>query len=644
MQHDVGTATSRPPVAPGTGVTGSGEPPRDRRRRPEIGREMATPLAATFLGLLLVHNLLPAHATGWDEGDPGGAPPDGPGADDLDGSTTGPLAASLPSADRGPHAAAGTAGASVDLTALTGLAGFDGLQIAAVAMAPQGMAASVTGSGTAESGAGAGLLATGAPVALVPDLTLAGATDASGEEDLGPIGRYVRGDGSDGTVVLTDGDDIFVGGDGDEHVVGGAGDDYLDGAGGDDHLEGGTGDDTLLGGSGDDLLEGNAGDDLLDGGTGDDTLLGGSGDDDLLGGGGDDFLNGGTGIDRLQGGTGNEILVLADIRDALTELGLGVDGGGNDTVVVADSYAASLQTALAGTGGRATFVLGRPDIGQFPADVAGFRQQIDPDIENIRLEGSRAHDVVGDDRASLIIGNAGANRIHAAGGDDSVLGGAGNDWIDGGDGDDWLDGGQGADTLYGGAGDDVFVFGLHEDGDMIFDHEGRNTLRVAGADPTKLQLEMQGDDLVVRHDGAVLATVDGYATHADNYAGIDLGDGVRPMSDFMPEPGAGMASAALAAEDWLADYVPEATGVAEPLPEPWSGLEETWEPAPSVAGGEPAAMPVLAEPGGEPFQPTFQAGGDAMAMADLWLPVDDLAELPAEPAAADRLGEDRPAA
>ena len=65
----------------------------------------------------------------------------------------------------------------------------------------------------------------------------------------GPIGRYVRGDGSDGTVVLTDGDDIFVGGDGNEHVIGGAGDDYIDGAGGDDRLEGGTGDDTLLGGA-----------------------------------------------------------------------------------------------------------------------------------------------------------------------------------------------------------------------------------------------------------------------------------------------------------------------------------------------------------------------------------------------------------
>jgi hypothetical protein len=60
MQHDVGTATSRPPVAPGTGVPGSGEPRRDRRRRPEIGREMATPLAATFLGLVGIDELLDA--------------------------------------------------------------------------------------------------------------------------------------------------------------------------------------------------------------------------------------------------------------------------------------------------------------------------------------------------------------------------------------------------------------------------------------------------------------------------------------------------------------------------------------------------------------------------------------------------------
>ena len=453
----------------------------------------------------------------------------------------------------------------------------------------------------------------------------------------------MRGDGSDGTVVLTDGDDIFIGGDGDEHVLGGAGDDYLDGAGGDDHLEGGSGDDTLLGGSGDDLLAGGSGDDLLDGGSGDDELLGGAGDDHLLGGGGNDFLNGGSGIDRLKGGTGNEILVLADVRDALSELGLGSDTGGNDTVVVADSYGASLATALGGTGGRATFVLGRPEASEFPTGLAGFRQQIDPDIENIRLEGGKAHDVVGDDRASLILGNDGANRLHAGGGDDSVLGGGGADWIDGGDGDDWLDGGLGPDTIYGGGGDDVFVFGLHEDGDLIFDHEGRNTLRIAGADPAKVQAGMQGDDLVVTHDGAVLATVDGYAAHADNYAGIDLGQGVRPISDFMADPGAAVARAQAADGDWLAGYVAEPGGVAEPLPEPWSGMEAEWADQPADIVAKFEASPAGDIPGDAAFQPGLAAFDASPAASDLWLPVDDMAGLPAEAALAERYGEERAA-
>ena len=467
-------------------------------------------------------------------------------------------------------------------------------------------------------------------------------TTDSTEEQVGPIGRYVRGDGSDGTVVLTDDDDIFVGSDGDEHVIGGAGDDYLDGAGGDDHLEGGTGDDTLLGGSGDDLLEGGAGDDLLDGGIGNDQLQGGAGDDQLLGGGGDDFLNGGSGIDRLEGGTGNEVLVLADVRDAVTELNLGIDAGGNDTVVVAESYGTSLAKALSGTGGRAAFVLGRPDVAHFPADVVGFRQQIDPDIENIRLEGAKAHDVIGDDRASLIIGNDGANRIHAGGGDDSVVGGGGADWIDGGDGDDWLDGGLGADSIYGGGGNDVFVFGLHEDGDLIFDHEGRNTLRIAGADPAKVRAGMQGDDLVVTHDGKVLATVDDYAGHADSYAGIDLGQGVAPMSDFMAEPAAAVARAQSAEGDWLAGYVTEADQGAEPLPEPWSGLEGQWPDDPMAVGGSGAGAAIAGTASDTGFQASVTVLDGPLAAADLWLPVDDLAGAPADTATPDRYGEERP--
>ena len=640
MQHIVGAERAMPPAVPVAGV-----PARGQRRRPALRGELATPLAATFLGLLLVHNLLPAHAAGPAVGEGGDGPPEPADGGEAEPGLSAIAAPSALGAAMGAHAVLGTTGAAVEVGALTGAEGLAGLRIATGGVAPAQATAGVAGAAVAAPGTAAGMAVAGAAEIALPDLGLDLADDGAVEEEVGPIGRFVRGDGSDGTVLLTDGDDTFIGSDGDEQVIGGAGDDYLDGAGGDDQLAGGTGDDTLLGGSGDDLLQGGAGDDLLDGGTDDDTLLGGSGDDTLLGGGGDDFLNGGLGIDRLQGGTGNEILVLADIRDALTELGLGVDGGGNDTVVVTDSYAASLQAALAGTGGRATFVLGRPDVAQFPADVAGYRQQIDPDIENIRLEGSRAHDVVGDDGNSLIIGNDGANRIHAAGGDDTVLGGGRADWIDGGDGDDWLDGGSGADTIYGGAGDDVFVFGLHEDGDMIFDHEGRNTLRIAGADPAKVVAGMQGEDLVVRYDGEVVATVDGYAAHADHYAGIDLGDGARPIADFMAEPQAMAASATLATEDWLADYVPEPAGLAEPLPEPWAGLDAGADLALVVGDGDGGAPPVAADPlTALDFQPSFELGADPLAMAELWLPVDDVAALPADVPVAERLVEERPAA
>ena len=292
---------------------------------------------------------------------------------------------------------------------------------------------------------------------------------------------------------------------------------------------------------------------------------GAAADDQLAGGSGDDYLDGGPGTDLLGGGTGHDVLVLADIRDAATELPLGADSGGNDTVVVTDGYGSSLASALPATGGKATFVLGRPDLASFPHDVAAFHQQIDPDIENIRLEGSGAHDVVGDDRDSIIIGNAGANHLYGGGGADHIDGGAGGDWIHGGggddwilggDGNDWIDGGDGADTLYGGAGDDTFVLGLHEGQDRVFDHEGHNALILkGGADPGGLTAELQGNDLVLTHADQVIATVQDYAHHADSFTGIDLGQGLRPLDDFIvhqPEPALAHADSA----DWLADYLP----------------------------------------------------------------------------------------
>ena len=615
----------------------TGLPPRPRRQRRKLeGHELATPLTASFLGLLIVHGLHPV-AAAEVQGAAGAGAASEPLPADAESMVV-PAAMTSPQPAAIVPTAVPTAPLAGDPLAGDGLTRIDD-------GAPFAFAHGDAPHAATDGSPALAMASLATPTTVSFDLgqggfelpawpSLGETSTAPVEEPVGPIGRYVQGDGTDRTVVLTDADDIFVGGDGDEHVLGLGGDDRLDGAGGDDWLEGGAGRDILSGGSGADLLDGGTGDDRLDGGEGDDRLLGGGGADLLDGGSGSDVVDGGTGTDVLAGGTGDDVLILRDVRDASTELALGADAGGNDTVVVADGYGASLAQALPETAGKATFVLGRPDLASFPHDVAGFRQQIDPDIENIRLEGTGGHDVVGDDRDSIIVGNAGANHLYGGGGVDRIAGGggsdwlhggAGDDWIDGGDGNDWIDGGAGADTRYGGAGDDTFVLGLHEAaGDQIFDHQGRNTLSLQGADPGLLVAQMRGDDLVLTYADQDVATVHGYAQHADAYRGIDLGHGVQAIDDFMAS-----ATTAMRAEsaDWLADYLPSpATTGDDALPEPWA------DAGADILGG---TVPIAAAPG-QPLPPDPPGDGDMPAStpavlpatadpivgADLWLPVD----------------------
>ena len=222
--------------------------------------------------------------------------------------------------------------------------------------------------------------------------------------------------------------------------------------------------------------------------------------------------------------------------------------------------------------GLATFILGRVSAADIPAGLAPYQTHVDPNIENIQLQGDAAHDVVAGDGANLITGNDGANHLYAGGGDNSVWGGAGddhlygqagndhlyggdgNDWLDGGLGNDWLDGGTGHDTLYGGAGDDTYVLGLHENA-TVFDTEGHNTLELPGGDAAKLSAALAGKDLVLSYDGSTIATLNDWVDHKDSFAGIDLGSGVKPLDDFLP------TQAAAAPKDWLADYL-DASGTA----------------------------------------------------------------------------------
>jgi Ca2+-binding RTX toxin-like protein len=402
-------------------------------------------------------------------------------------------------------------------------------------------------------------------------------------DNLEPIGDYTAGGADDDVIHGTDGSDHLLGGAGDDLIHGLGGSDHLDGGAGDDQLSGGAGNDTLLGGTGDDLLDGGADDDLLFGGDGSDTLSGGTGRDQLDGGNGNDSLDGGTGADRLLGGSGDDLLIVDNQNDLALERGYGSDGGGSDVLQVQGSFGNQ----------SVTFVFGSDIDDALPDGVAGYHQQVDPEIENLVLNGSVGHDAIGDARNNSLIGNAGDNVLFGAAGDDFLNGGAGHDRLDGGlgddelqgglgddilagssgadrlyggDGDDLLGGGLDADQLYGGAGNDTFAIGLHDSAvDTVFDHEGSNHIRLEGVTDQAVQAVIVGDDLYLIVDDNPVAVVDAYVGHEDSFAGVDLGDGIVGVDQLLPQDVGGLSEEAAIFEpepttsspgDLLASYLP----------------------------------------------------------------------------------------
>jgi hypothetical protein len=611
-----------------------------RRRGDEQG--LATPLAASFLGLLLVQGMRPAGAAEIGEGASPTSATAEDGRHDLAGTVqqdgmqdVHALSTAAPMVAPGSVLSLGGLIDPGDLARLSGDARLADLAFSAPA-SHAAAASPLADPPAAPTAAELVAAQTGLAVEL-PSLAADFGAGAS-EPPVDPFGLSVRGGDANLAIDLTDVADSFQGGAGDEHVRGLGGDDRLEGGAGKDWLEGGAGKDRLLAGEGDDRLEGGAGDDQLDGAAGADRLLGGEGADRLLGGEGSDHLEGGPGYDVLDGGPGDDTLVMDDPFDWLNELPAGQGGGGNDTAVVSGSYADGLAATMPDLApdGRATFLLGDVPAAGLPTGVAGYYQALIRDIENLRLEGDVAHDVVAGDLANVIEGNDTGNRLYGSGGDDRILGGGGADWLDGGTGDDWLDGGHGADTLYGGAGDDVFVLGLHEAApDAVFDHEGVNTLRLEGADPGQVHAALTGNDLVLSVGDEAVATIHDYAAHADRFAGIDLGQGVRPLGDFLPS--------AQPAADWLADFLP--TGNAAPLPDPWALSIDPDGSAPAGTGGETASaaagVPPLATPlAAEAYdlQPSPLPEG-AILGGDLWLPVEPLAGPGLDPAATNAAGD-----
>jgi Ca2+-binding RTX toxin-like protein len=251
---------------------------------------------------------------------------------------------------------------------------------------------------------------------------------------------------SDGSVLL---EDLIYNraSSGGDQLYGGNGIDTLDGLAGADTLSGGLGNDTyIIDNVGDTIVENEdegtdwalvgltaagtykLGDNVehaivtgtlatsLTGNALDNTLTGNAAANTLTGGAGNDTLDGQAGADKLIGGLGDDLYVVDNAGDTVTEL----LNEGTDTV----------RTALA------SYTLGN-------------------NIENLKYNGTVLFTGTGNALGNEITGGDKGNKLDGAAGDDKLVGGLGADNLIGGLGNDTLVAGSGKDTIDGGDGDDV---------------------------------------------------------------------------------------------------------------------------------------------------------------------------------------------
>jgi len=277
------------------------------------------------------------------------------------------------------------------------------------------------------------------------------------------LGNLIIGNEGTGGLISNRGDNVLTGLGGNDTLIGNGGNDTLDGGSGVDSLVGGDGSDTYVvdvatdfifedSGQGVDTVRsalswtlgtffenltltgiytingtGNDFENTLLGNDAANLLLGLVGDDTIIANGGNDTVDGGVGADSMRGGAGDDLYLVDDAGDVVTEW----TSEGFDTI----------QTALTTT--------------------------LTSNVEALILTGSANLDGTGNNLANVLNGNAGANVLSGGTLNDTLVGNAGNDTLDGGTGDDSMRGGQDNDLYIVNSVGDIVVEAANEGIDTV---------------------------------------------------------------------------------------------------------------------------------------------------------------------------------
>ncbi|MCL6417524.1 hypothetical protein MIB92_17825 [Aestuariirhabdus sp. Z084] len=331
---------------------------------------------------------------------------------------------------------------------------------------------------------------------------------------------------------------ILNGNEANNQLFGLDGEDTLYGKSGNDILDGGTGADTLVGGTGNDTyyVDSDADQIIEEDGEGNDNVVSTSdyhlragvenlsleGADNISGWGnslanvisgneGNNRLDGGASGDQMSGGRGDDLYIVDDFKDRVSEY----YSSGNDTVEASVNYTLTdhvenlvltgsartgignaLDNSLTGNEGHNTLNGGngvdvmiggrgydtyyvdetedqiieeryntREEGYEYDRVYSSASYQLSENIEELNLTGTNNLFGYGNSSDNRISGNSGANELRGESGDDFLLGNSGNDTIVGGSGNDRIYGGSGADTMEGGTGDDYYT--VDNVGDVI---------------------------------------------------------------------------------------------------------------------------------------------------------------------------------